>query len=129
MRRDIANKWIKALRSGKFKQCRGALQRPEGHCCLGVLTEIYIHEKGMGAFDSDGYNVDVISGFAPNEDQICLSGEYLPENVRKWAGMDTEKGVFGRGYNKAPDDLANKNDRGKSFKQIANIIKKHWREL
>lgn len=41
-------KWIKALRSGKFKQTTGKLYRkepphswcePSGYCCLGVLKE------------------------------------------------------------------------------------------
>jgi hypothetical protein len=39
--------WIKALRSGKFKQTRETLQDNEGYCCLGVACEVLIpeHEK------------------------------------------------------------------------------------
>mgnify|MGYP007046850129 CR=1 FL=1 len=46
MKKDIAKKWVKALRSGKFKQGQGTLKQydSEGnikHCCLGVLCELY----------------------------------------------------------------------------------------
>ena len=33
----IKAKWLKALRSGKYKQTRGRVHRGDGHCCLGVL--------------------------------------------------------------------------------------------
>ncbi len=34
-------KWVKALRSGKYTQARGRLQREEGFCCLGVACKIF----------------------------------------------------------------------------------------
>ncbi len=40
-------KWVKALRSGKYKQGRGALQSKKGYCCLGVLCKITIPEKDL----------------------------------------------------------------------------------
>lgn len=40
MDQEIKEKWIAALRSGKFKQCDGELHNLEGSfCCLGVLLE------------------------------------------------------------------------------------------
>jgi len=46
MRKIIAKKWIKALRSGKYKQGKGYLKQftsknEPRHCCLGVLCELY----------------------------------------------------------------------------------------
>ncbi len=38
-------KWVRALRSDKFKQTLGALQNSRGHCCLGVACEIFISPK------------------------------------------------------------------------------------
>jgi hypothetical protein len=40
----IIRQWVKALRSGKYKQTVGAMRRKDGkgevsHCCLGVLCE------------------------------------------------------------------------------------------
>jgi hypothetical protein len=36
-------KWIKALRSGKFRKGRGQLrnQHSKGYCCLGVANEVF----------------------------------------------------------------------------------------
>lgn len=33
-------KWVKALRSGKYKQCTGYMETDKGYCCLGVLREV-----------------------------------------------------------------------------------------
>lgn len=32
--------WIDALRSGEYRQARGALRTMTGHCCLGVAQEV-----------------------------------------------------------------------------------------
>ena len=32
----LQRKWIKLLRSGEYRQGRGALRRGDEHCCLGV---------------------------------------------------------------------------------------------
>lgn len=39
MPRDIAKKWLTALRSGKYKQGYGRLYDGNGYCCLGVLQK------------------------------------------------------------------------------------------
>jgi hypothetical protein len=43
----LKDKWIEALRSGKYEQCHGILRsggsswsNPERYCCLGVLADI-----------------------------------------------------------------------------------------
>lgn len=42
MNKKLKQKWIKALRSGEFKQCTGQLKAPKvkEYCCLGVLCNI-----------------------------------------------------------------------------------------
>lgn len=41
MDKKLKSKWIKALRSGKYKQARGILLQTNGAmCCLGVLAHI-----------------------------------------------------------------------------------------
>jgi len=40
MKKNVAKKWVKALRSGKYKQSREMLKNSGGYCCLGVLCEI-----------------------------------------------------------------------------------------
>jgi hypothetical protein len=42
MKKDVKERWIKALRSGKYKQTTGRLRTHEGGwCCLGVLCDVF----------------------------------------------------------------------------------------
>lgn len=80
MKKSIANKWVKALRSGKYTQIKNNLTDGVGHCCLGVLCELYIKDTKDNI-----------------KDDTCYDGEteLLPPCVMKWAGMvydDAEKG-------------------------------------
>lgn len=45
-KKDI-KKWVKALRSGKYKQGYGLLETDAGHCCLGVACRIFIPPKNL----------------------------------------------------------------------------------
>ena len=48
MKTELKQRWVKALRSGKYKQGRGQLRLNDGigdekiflHCCIGVLCEL-----------------------------------------------------------------------------------------
>lgn len=40
MNKTIKRMWLKALRSGKYKQIQQQLGNNQGHCCLGVLCEV-----------------------------------------------------------------------------------------
>ena len=40
MKQEIAERWVQALRSGKYKQGRRVLKQGENFCCLGVLCEV-----------------------------------------------------------------------------------------
>jgi len=52
MNKDWKTKWTEALRSGEYEQAEGRLHvKPAGdvvggHCCLGVLTDVYCKETG-----------------------------------------------------------------------------------
>lgn len=48
MKKKDAMKWINALRSGKYKQTKGALCRDGAFCCLGVLDALYPKLKLSG---------------------------------------------------------------------------------
>ena len=39
-------KVLVALRSGEYTQARGQLQDQKGHCCLGVMCEVYEKKTG-----------------------------------------------------------------------------------
>ena len=134
MKQNIMKKWIKALRSGKFKQGIGMLKQFNSkgqarHCCLGVLCELYNeemkknHKKTLSekicdnAFGSQ-YGYTTFNGVADS----------LPERVSDWSGIGTS---FGRFYGKdtLPEALADLNDSGRKFNTIANIIETNWENL
>lgn len=63
--KEIKEKWLEALKSGKYKQGVGMLYKCGEHCCLGVLCEIHpnlsITDHGYGALvngrDTFGYDI------------------------------------------------------------------------
>jgi len=122
MDKKKAVNWVKALRSGKFKQGEGQLKvvnKNDGkisHCCLGVLAEI--------------------SGVS--DDFIMKSNSLSEKSVRKTCGLWDRYGEtvgFGdiriRKGNKffEFESLAAANDLGVSFKSIASWIEKNYKRL
>jgi hypothetical protein len=109
MDEDVKNKWVAALRSGEYKQCRGVLKTEKGHCCLGVLCEVLDHR----AILHDG--------------RYIYGGEkyILPNSIREEAGMKTSHGSWAGNYK----CLAELNDEGEPFGEIADIIEANWRNL
>lgn len=95
MKKELKDKWIKALRSGSYSQSHGILRNKIGFCCLGVLCDVdspdwereYMH------------NYRHISGrkFSLNGGDFGLSDEAIRECVEM-------------------------NDTGKRFEEIANYI-------
>ncbi len=113
MKKDIALKWIKALRSGKFKQGKHALCEVKGktskYCCLGVLCHIL---KTPYTKDGELKIYEASQGF-------------LPSTVTRQVGIKNINPMLLNG-----EYLTDMNDvGGKSFKEIANVIEDHYEEL
>ena len=133
MKKDIATRWIKALRSGKYKQGNGTLcevtNKSTKHCCLGVLTDMYQQEckrkkKKALTFKriyDDGDGCIVAYGSTRETD-------VLPVAVKKWAGMRSRNGDLETDIY-CGMDLVSMNDDGDSFKKIASVIEKKYEEL
>lgn len=109
MQEELKGKWIEALRSGNYRQGTGLLKcDAEGgltrYCCLGVLCELVDPNKfkrrdlGGGRYD---YGVHGLS-----------SDVTLPSNVQHEVGLSDEE----------CNTLAEKNDGGYTFQDIANYI-------
>ncbi len=106
-----AKKWVKALRSGKFRQTREKLRARNGACCcLGVACEVAIAGGVKVHREWSAY----AKGYAYGGEQ--LSGE-LPEEVRQWLGLRISDGVYRNSRLTYDNDTL-----GLSFKQIADII-------
>ena len=90
MNPKIKEKWLKALRSGEYKQGRESLRKDDKYCCLGVLCDIAPKKLGMWGTQDTGF-------IAEDGTQTNISLPYL---VRNWAGMETSNGVFPGGLAK-----------------------------
>lgn len=111
MKKEWADKWVKALRSGEYKQGTGKLQQGENYCCLGVLCKILPKE---------------LVELSPKKKHI--KGIYLPKKVKNYVQLYDKQGTFtsfGR-----QNSLSNLNDIDlKTFEEIADIIEKEWENL
>jgi hypothetical protein len=118
-REQAVEEWAAALRSGKYKQGNGYLNRGGEFCCLGVLCEVLEVEKKGGYRDVICY-ADVE---APGRLGSGGADMGLPVAVAKFMGMDF--------YGAAIDDdrdrsLSELNDDGSNFSSIANMIERDF---
>lgn len=104
----VQQKWVDALRSGKYKQGQGKLRHGDSFCCLGVLCDL-AEAEGIT------FGVKNESGGVHYENLYCA----LPESVRDWSGVVSGLGYYGPF---GTESLVALNDRGTSFTQIADII-------
>ena len=101
--------WIEALESGEYKQCTQKLYDPEtdGFCCLGVACVIN--------------NVPITSSYYRRGDgakNLSASSKTIAVMNKLHLRSDAGRGSSYR------DSLAELNDFGKSFKRIAEILRK-----
>lgn len=129
MKQNIMKKWIKALRSGKYKQGTGTLKQYDSkgnaqHCCLGVLCELYNQEMRKNKKKTIPEKIyDNDSNFSFGYTRFDGSCDGLPKSVRDWSGVKNTIGQF------ETENLADLNDTGRKFKTIADIIEKNWEVL
>ena len=131
MNTEVKQKWIDALRSGKYEQGSEKLRSVTGYCCLGVLCDLYSKEQGA-EWEFRGITE---TNLQP-KDYWYFEGEseFLPDSVKDWAGMecknpslrvdvtdnDDEDDWF---YN---DEIANLNDSGYTFNELSKLIEQQF---
>lgn len=101
---ELLDKWIDALRSGDYKQGKRKLKNVDQYgqyfCCLGVLKEL---EPSCGSFANESLEKTPFRGLSEG------------------------------GYIKIEDgdsiNLADLNDTGKTFAEIADVIEKHREQI
>ena len=137
MKKEIADKWVKALRSDKYKQGKNALHNGSSYCCLGVLTDLYVNETNDGELTSKGYCDN------DSDPDVKPQNEVAPHPVLKWSGLQDELGgnfscsfvspeyeETGEGEEFSMyDSLAEANDAGISFAEIADFIEENYKHL
>jgi hypothetical protein len=135
MKKEIAKKWVKALRSGKYKQGKGYLKQLNSkneprHCCLGVLCELYDqqmkknHKKTLYV----EHMINSESGTVVEFISFNKHDGGLPKEVREWANMISPCGEFVNDKDRV-EYLSDLNDNGKKFSTIADIIEKNVESL
>jgi hypothetical protein len=117
MHEQWAQRWVRALISGKYAQTKHCLHNGEGYDALGVLADI----SGLGYYSS----VPMEEG-----DELRPRGFLLYDNSDKAAPtvlgqLEDLTGLSLRSIG----IIAEMNDRGASFTRIAAFIAKHWEAL
>jgi hypothetical protein len=124
-------KWLKALESGEFNQTTGQLENlhpKPAHCCLGVACVLA---------EKDGAKVERYTDhYGPDYDKRIIGGSLIDhEDVMNWLGLRSPAGLqfvdgvlVGKSQSaieKGYESLTYMNDHGKTFKEIAAIIRAH----
>lgn len=126
MREDVKTEWVRRLRDGR-PQITGYLHTSEGQCCLGVLTE-YAAENGVVKKNESG---SFFSYTDPKSGHV--SDSCTPISVLEWAGLPTAgfsadivdiKSRPNKHHDGRVTALAEANDDGYTFPEIAEIIEK-----
>lgn len=139
LRKSVKTKWLKALRSGEYKQARSTLRKDtyddNGHsyCCLGVLCDIHRKTQKKAKFKwNDDFNTYLgENGLLPEPVSrwaFGLKGKITKAKLAQLGYLDESSCLLGMADPKMPNGktLVELNDRAKlSFKQIANVIEKH----
>ena len=111
MKEDVKDKWISELEGDNHQQGKDFLNKYGKKCCLGVLTDIYIKEHNLEWKHYDAAKKDLLT--------FDDEGWLLPARVCHWAGLkETNPYILSMG-----DTLSGLNDSGKTFKEIAQLIK------
>lgn len=143
MNQAILDQWADALTSGKFPQGKGRLRTVnDEYCCLGVLCELaadqgVVERMSPEEFEAkfgakpDGWHY----GTRSELDTQWGERSTLPLSVQKWAGLSScnpdvdmpGANLKAGGYSKGvvPDEatVAEFNDNGATFEQIAAALK------
>lgn len=111
MDQELRTRWLEALRSGKYTQGKERLKTRNddgsaSHCCLGVLAEVMGVPSALpNSLAVRSYRFDFGNGVT---DTAYLPGDLVP-------GLNQQNQSL----------LADMNDEGKSFDEIADYIEEH----
>lgn len=112
MKKEIAELWAKELESGYWEQGKYFLEHSQTYCVFGVLANLAALQ---GVCSHKGTNIGFFDG------EISL----VPSSVIKWAQLKSDSGKIP----KYMYSLAELNDKGKTFKQLAEIIRKNYEQI
>lgn len=121
MKARVKQQWLRALRSGRYKQGQNRLRtNKDGFCCLGVLCDVY--NKGLKR--SQWRQTVDFKEWAFGK---AMEESSLPPAVQRWAGLTSDDPVLNNPEVEGHSTCASQcNDNLKySFKRIAKLIEKN----
>lgn len=132
MKKEIAELWAGALRSGKYAQGVGCLRRVEHKdnqitsqfCCLGVLCDLYDSTR-WGPPSNGQKEGHAISYMYGENLPMGGSSHALPKGIRIWAGISGGRSR-GTATLSMENELIQLNDVGRPFEEIAEYIERNW---
>lgn len=122
MIKEIKERWVEALRSGKYPQGGGYLLKDGKYCCLGVLCELAVEDNIISKDIEKSIDLDEITLFG---DDLEWRSAFLPKKVANWSCLFETN----FNYNGTNKDLVTLNDDGVTFTTIADLIEKNFNEL
>lgn len=128
MKPEIKKLWIEALNSGKYQQGRTFLHKGDKFCCLGVLCELYC--KKVSNIRKLRKETNIRKLHTETKYSYAGRSSNLPDVVSIWAGIEIET-TIPTGIGRYSDEgsftsLSFLNDSGTPFKEIAEVIDKHF---
>lgn len=140
MDKEIAREWVEELRKGDRKQARGALHvinedGSESFCCLGVLEDILVRKgleqrvfvagdpEGIGAEKLDQYGY-----YGIDDSQLGNETGVLTKSAQAALGIEVGNPDVELADGDGVASLAELNDEGYTFEQIADLIEKTFVE-
>lgn len=125
-------RWLAALRSGKYEQTKGWLNKDNKFCCLGVACEVFKEDVNLTVTE------EVYGGSPAGVEEYKFvkynhSSGMLPDPLSNMLGMDK----LGRLPNNVPEELKDSagiplslvglnDDHDYTFGQIADVIEKYF---
>lgn len=110
MKKMIAETWVSALRSGRYKQGTHCLREGDEFDVAGVLCDVYVRIRGEAAWvrDSDAAVFKIFS-----------ESVVIPDEILGWSGASASSLIT----------LQRMNDEGANFIEIARVIENNWQDL
>ena len=131
MNPEVKQKWIDALRSGKYEQGSEKLRSVTGYCCLGVLCDLYAqeHDTQWEFRGNEETNLQPMD-YWYFDDQ----SEFTPDSVRDWAGLPHGNPTVRVDIAETEDEdewfyheqIADLNDSGYTFTELSKIIQEQF---
>lgn len=124
MNKKVKELWVKALRSGDYKQGTGTLRDQNNNfCCLGVLCNIHAQENPRSKLIKQ-------SGMDGKAHTYGVETAIPPEAVQRWAGIYEKTILVGSKTDNMVGHLWRRNDGAgnfipHTFDQIADFIEEN----